>query len=177
LRLVLLGGALVLLAACKGKGDEASMTVVENEAVTATRSTTEVRMSSGVDVRTASTPGAGEGTGKIIDDAGLIDAGEINAMSQELAEINRLGGPRVTMVLVRPTSGESMEQIGWALAGRPAGRALVLLADPGSGAVRIEGAVSPENKARIAVAMQQQLKTGKPTEALRGAIAILRGSK
>jgi uncharacterized membrane protein YgcG len=155
--------AMLLLGACTGSEHDAASTGAKTE--------TETRTSTDAGVLSRS-----EGRGKIIDNANLLDAGDRNGLTQELAEINRLGGPEVTVVLVRPTSGESMEQIGWAVAGRPSGKAVVLLANPDSAAVRVEGAIAPDAKARIASAMQQQLRAKQPAEAVRGAIAVLRGA-
>lgn len=154
---------MLLAGACTGQERDAAST--DAPSVTESRTSTDA----GVVSRS-------EGRGKIIDNANLLDAGDRNGLSQELAEINRLGGPEVTVVLVRPTAGESMEQIGWAVAGRPSGKAVVLLADPDSAAVRVEGAIAPDAKARIASAMQQPLRAGQPAEAVRGAIAVLRGA-
>jgi hypothetical protein len=153
-----LGGALLILAACDsgGLGARAGVAAVDQTAT--------------ADAQTS------RGTGKIIDTVGAIKADQLNSLSQELAEINQVGGPQVTVVLVRPTSGESMEQLGWALAGRPTGKAVVLLTNPDTAMVRVEGALDPERKAQIAAAMQQQMRLRRPVYAIQEAINILRGA-
>ena len=165
MRLLALGGALLVLTACHdgqaGAGGHAKKTVT----------TTRISNEDGIG-------GAGDsrGVGRIIDNVGAIKAEQMNGLSQELAEIDRLGGPRVTVVLVQPTSGESLEQLGWAVAGRPSGKELVLLIDPGAAAVRVEGALDPGRKAQVAAAMQQQLKLKRAGNAVEEAIEILRGT-
>ena len=164
--------ALLILAACdSGKDESTGAAAARNQTVTHTKQTASEEVGSG-----HGDPLVSRGVGKIIDNVGAIKPERLNGISQELAEIDRLGGPQVTVVLVRPTSGESMEQLGWAIAGRPTGKQLVLLTDPETAVVRIEGALDSERKAQIAAVMQQQLTAKQPADAIQAAINILRGA-
>jgi len=103
--------------------------------------------------------------GRVIDTAQVLSDLEEKAIVDRLAALRETRGLSVVVVTLEPSSGDSMERIGWAVGGQnPAKgntRALILLVDPKLSTVRIEGALSPEQRADIAGAMQGDLREGR----------------
>lgn len=156
----------VFLTGCQARQSEetSSWTVTDNgQVVASTRSD-----------KQPVNPPEPSATGNIIDEAGALRPTQMRDLAMELRDLNQAGGPRMTVVLARPSSGESLEHLGWAVAGRPSGSDLVLMVDPEATTVRVEGALAPEQKARIATAMLDHLRAEQPAEAIRAAIAIVR---
>lgn len=104
--------------------------------------------------------------GRVIDTAGALSDLEKKAIGDRLDALRSTRGLAVVVVTVTPSAGDSMERIGWAVDGqgrsKGAGkRAMLLLIDPKLATVRIEGALSPEQRATIAGAMQPELREGR----------------
>lgn len=91
--------------------------------------------------------------GRVIDLAAVLTPAEQTALVQRLAKSGD-----VTVVIVKTGPAQSLEQIGWAV-GRPG--SLLLLLDPESRKVRVEGELSPEAKAAVASAMSADLSAGR----------------
>ena len=110
-------------------------------------------------------------TGRVIDTAGVLSDLEKAAISKRLAALRETRGLAVVVVTLVPSDGDSMERIGWAVGGQRGAeanqrRALLMLIDPKLATVRIEGALTPEQRATIAGAMQSELREGRVGSAI-----------
>ena len=105
--------------------------------------------------------------GRIIDLADALAPADEASLSTRLREEQQADGRAVTVALVRPNSGDSLERVGWAVGGsRGPARPLLLLVDPASAQVRIEGDLQPEARAAVASAMQPDLRAGRVAAAV-----------
>lgn len=112
-----------------------------------------------------------ENRGRIIDTAGVLSDLEEGAIAKRLASLRETRGLAVVLVTLVPSEGDSMERIGWAVGGHERAKAgdnrvLLLLVDPKLATVRIEGALSPEQRARVVGAMQSELREGRTGSAI-----------
>ena len=109
--------------------------------------------------------------GRVIDTAGVLSDLEKTAISKRLAALRETRGLAVVVVTLVPSDGDSMERIGWAVGGQKGAkangqRALLLLVDPKLATVRLEGALTPEQRATIAGGMQSELREGRVGSAI-----------
>jgi len=152
----LLGGLLAGLAAC---GQAPGSDTVREADVTAANAPLNIVK---VQVR-----------GRVIDPAEALASAEKEAIAAKLAALEARSGQRVVVVAVSPGTGESMEQIGWAVSGDQAKGPVMMLVDPRRDTVRLEGPISPQRRARIAGAMQGALKADKVADAILAGIGVL----
>jgi len=97
--------------------------------------------------------------GRVIDTADVLSPTEEKAIVSRLAALRATKGREVVVVTLVPQGGDSMERIGWAVSGKTAGnRPILLLIDPKQASSRIEGDLTPEQRAAIAGAMQADLR-------------------
>jgi hypothetical protein len=111
--------------------------------------------------------------GRVIDLAEALTPAEMQSLSVRLSKLQQTVGRAVMVILIEP-QGQSLEQVGWAVGkGVASRRPVMILADPATRQVRIEGELSPEAKAQVAVAMQEGLKAGRAGQAVeRGLIRL-----
>ena len=101
-------------------------------------------------------------SGRIVDLAGALPPQEKAALASRLAD-SRL----VTVVIVETGKAQSLEQIGWAVGGSGGDRrSTLVLIDPETRQVRLEGELAPEEKAAVASAMRDDLVAGRVAAAL-----------
>lgn len=96
--------------------------------------------------------------GRVIDLAAVLTSAEKTALAQRLGS-----SADVTVVIVKADPAQSLEQIGWAV-GRPG--SLLLLLDPQSHQVRVEGELPPAARATVASAMSADLAAGRVAAAI-----------
>nr|WP_314446519.1 TPM domain-containing protein [uncultured Sphingomonas sp.] len=112
--------------------------------------------------------------GRVIDLAGVLTPAEKSALGQRVATLQQADGRPVMVVILETGKGQSLEQVGWAV-GAAAGDhgPLLLLLDPETGQVRLEGGLPAEGKAKVAAAMQPDLASGRPAKAIERGLAQL----
>jgi uncharacterized membrane protein YgcG len=119
---------------------------------------------------------AGQG-GRIVDLAGTLKPAEEAALARRLAAQQQADGRPVMVVVIDPGREQSLEQVGWAIGGgQGAARPLLLLVDPASGRVRIEGDLQPPAKAAVAASMQPDLAAGRVAAAIDRGLLMLERS-
>ena len=102
----------------------------------------------------------------VVDSAEALSADEERVIGDRLARGQEADGRSVIIVTVRQGKDESLERVGWAAnAGRPGGPFL-LLVDPNTRQVRVEGDLAPEGRAAVAAAMQADLRSGRVASAV-----------
>jgi uncharacterized membrane protein YgcG len=112
--------------------------------------------------------------GRIVDLADALSAAEEQALDRRLAGREKADGSRVMVVVIEPGKQQSLEQVGWAVGGGSAAkRPLLMLVDPASRRVRIEGDLGPERRAEVASAMQPGLAGGRVAEAIERGLSRL----
>lgn len=127
-------------------------------------------------IRAADERPAGQG-GRVVDLAGTLKPAEKASLADRLASLQRADGRRVMVVVIDPGRAQSLEQVGWAVGGgQGAARPLLLLVDPASRRVRIEGDLQPPAKAAIAAAMQPDLAAGHVAAAIDRGLSMLERS-
>lgn len=100
--------------------------------------------------------------GRVIDSAGVLSNLEEKAIANRIESLRATKGLAVVVVTLVPQGGDSMERVGWAVGGGQDGkRPLLLLVDPKQASVRVEGKLSPEQRAAIAGSMQSELRDGR----------------
>jgi uncharacterized protein len=113
--------------------------------------------------------------GRVIDIADVLAPGQERALAAELAASEAEGGPKVVVVTVTPTAGDSLEHLGWAVGGRgPQAGKILLLVDPAARQVRLEGDLGADRKAELARAMAPALQRGDFASALSAGAGQLR---
>jgi len=111
--------------------------------------------------------------GRVIDLAEAFTPEAERQMAAELTAAEQRTGRRVMLVTVSPTAGDSMERIGWAVRGAEKQSPVLLLIDPSTKAVRIEGELAPERKAAVAGAIRRGFSTGNLPTVLPQALSML----
>jgi uncharacterized membrane protein YgcG len=111
--------------------------------------------------------------GRVLDLAGVLVPAERDALADRLGREQRADGRSVVVVIVRPADGTSLEQLGWAVAGRGAVVPYLLLIDPTRGQVRIEGDLAPEGKAVVVRAMQPGMQAKRYAVAVNAGLTAL----
>jgi hypothetical protein len=167
---------LLFLTGCQmeRKDEESTVTVTENRTVSVTTRSPTFTLgfgkASGQNQQPAS---AKSSNGTIIDQANALEPKDMQALAEEFAKHEEAGGPRMTLIMVRPTARESIEQLSWAVAGQPGQNGVTLLVDVDKAVVRIEGPFPPERKAAVASAMRADLVAKRYPEAARAALAAV----
>jgi hypothetical protein len=129
----------------------------------------EQREGRGTDEANAVAAASADKNGRVIDLADVLTPAEEQSLAARCARLSADSGRTLTVILIQP-EGQSLEQVGWAVgSGSGANRPIMILADPMTRQVRIEGELPAEAKARIAAAMQEGLKAG------RAGLAVERG--
>ena len=111
--------------------------------------------------------------GRVIDLAVVFTPDHERRMAADLTTAEQRTGRKVMLVTVSPTAGDSMERIGWAVRGAEKQSPILLLIDPNTQAVRIEGDLPPERKAALAGAVRGGLAAGNLPTILPRALAML----
>lgn len=111
--------------------------------------------------------------GRVIDTADMLTDAEEQSVAGRLARLEARSGRKVTLVTIRPTDGDSMERIGWAVGGASGAGPLLMLVDADRRAIRIEGDLAPERKAAVAGAMQPGLRGEDLPSAVEAAAKVL----
>ncbi|WP_300973952.1 TPM domain-containing protein [Sphingomonas sp. LHG3406-1] len=108
-----------------------------------------------------------DGGGRIIDLAGVLTPAEKLALDRRVAHERQADGRAVLFIVLKADEAQSLEQVGWAV-GRSIGasRPIIVLIDPASRQVRVEGDIRLEDKAAVAAAMRDDLATGKIAQAV-----------
>jgi hypothetical protein len=110
---------------------------------------------------------------QVIDLADALTPSEEQSLARQLSGLKLAGGRTVTIILIEP-QGQSLEQVGWAVGkGLTSARPIMILADPATRKVRIEGELPPEAKAQVAAAMQQGLAAGRAGKAVESGLVRL----
>lgn len=106
----------------------------------------------------------------VIDQAGVLSGAEKGRIEQRSAAVSQAIGRKLTVVLLRPSHGDTLERVTWAISpGQGADRPLMLVVDVGSAAIRVDGATDAAAAAAIAAAVRDEVKAG------RFALGISRG--
>jgi uncharacterized membrane protein YgcG len=99
----------------------------------------------------------------VVDEASVLSASEKASLVQRGAAVSRAIDRKLTVVLLRPSEGDSLERVTWAIS--PAAgaeeRPLLLVVDVDTGAVRVDGASSAGRAAAIAGAVRNEVKAGR----------------
>jgi hypothetical protein len=167
-RAAIAGVSVVLLAACSVER-EGSSDIRQEEKVSVTAT---VR-SPAVTVGTRTFDGKGkekpaparlaleQGT-KVIDQANVLSPDEKASLDRRLAQVAGRAGRKMTVVLLRPEGGQSLEMVAWAIAPRsePSGPVL-LVVDVGTGSVRVDGISDPTLAVAVARAIGPDVRGGR----------------
>ncbi|UUR09209.1 TPM domain-containing protein [Sphingomonas glaciei] len=102
-----------------------------------------------------------EGTA-VIDQAKVLSAADKASLARRIVEIAEATGRKLTIVLLRPAEGQSMEQVTWAIAPKAGTEGpMMLVVDVGSGSVRVDNLSDPAQSAAIARAISPEVKAGR----------------
>ncbi|WP_344695128.1 TPM domain-containing protein [Sphingomonas rosea] len=97
--------------------------------------------------------------GRVIDTADVLTPIEEKAIAGRLAALAANQKKAVVIVTVVPKNGDSMERVGWAVGGKTANPGtLLMLIDPQASSVRLEGELSPADRALVAAAILPDLR-------------------
>jgi uncharacterized membrane protein YgcG len=104
--------------------------------------------------------------GRIVDLAEALSEQEERAIADRLAA-QQADGRAVMVVVIQPDKHQSLEQVGRAVGGgaETTGR-LLLLVDPATRRVRLEGDLLAQQKAEVAAAMTDDLAAGRTAAAI-----------
>jgi uncharacterized membrane protein YgcG len=105
--------------------------------------------------------------GRIVDLAGVLAPAEKLALGRRLALQQQADGRAVMVIILEAGKRQSLEQVGWAVggAGGATGPFLILI-DPATRQVRLEGSLGLEQKAAVAAAMRDNLAAGRLAAAI-----------
>jgi uncharacterized membrane protein YgcG len=111
--------------------------------------------------------GALDQGGRIVDLAGVLAPAEKLALGRRLALQQQADGRAVMVIILEAGKRQSLEQVGWAVggAGGATGPFLILI-DPATRQVRLEGSLGLEQKAAVAAAMRDNLAAGRLAAAI-----------
>ena len=112
-----------------------------------------------------------ESKGRVIDVADVLTPRDEQHIAGLVSAFESRGGRKLVVLTVRPSSGDSMERVGWAVSGPQS--PLMMMIDPEQGSVRFEGSLPPERKAMVAGAMQGPIKSGRIAHAVAVGIGLL----
>lgn len=158
-----------MLAGCNVERDDSGDMLINhgNGSVTATNRSPTWSVETG-----ARGSATGDGKGQVIDLAGALDPQEMQELAQRLAGTQRAEARPLIVVLIQPDGGQSLEQVGWAVGNGPAGdRSTIILVDPRTRQVRLEGDLDPARRAEVAAAMRDGLASGQVYQAITAGIA------
>jgi uncharacterized membrane protein YgcG len=112
--------------------------------------------------------------GRIVDLAGALDPAEKLALGRRLALQQQADGRAVMVIILKAENGQSLEQVGWAVSGSGGATSpLLILIDPTSRQVRLEGDLRLEHRAAVAAAMRDDLAAGRLRAAIDGGLSRL----
>lgn len=98
----------------------------------------------------------------IIDQANVLSVADKVSLEARSTAVAETVGRKLTVVLLRPADGQSLEQVSWAIAPKAGpGGPLLLVVDVETGAVRVDGAHDPAGAAAIARAISGEVKAGR----------------
>ncbi len=100
--------------------------------------------------------------GRILDLAGVLEPADKLALGRRLAFEQQADGRAVMVIIMEAGKEQSLEQVGWAVSGASGATGpFLMLIDPTSRQVRLEGSLRPEQKAAVAAAMRDDLAAGR----------------
>lgn len=168
----------LLLAGCHAEQDDSGNMMINHGDGRVTVIERAPTMSVGMEtdpVASAGDAAAAHQRGRVIDLADALGPAEEEALTRRLAGTQQAGRRTVMVILIEPNGGQSLEQVGWAVGGNNGGSssAVMILANPKTRQVRVEGDLKPEARAMVAAAMQEGLTAGRIAQAVESGLVRL----